>query len=70
MDPRVLDRAVGVLLGSAAGDALGVPYEFGMPPLDTEPEQKGGGLGGLTPGQGVTRHPHAPRAQLQDRVRP
>ena len=51
MDPRVLDRAVGVLLGSAAGDALGVPYEFGMPPLDTEPEQKGGGLGGLTPGQ-------------------
>lgn len=23
-----LDRAAGVLLGTAAGDALGVPYEF------------------------------------------
>lgn len=51
MDPRLLDRAVGVLLGSAAGDALGVPYEFGVPPLDFEPEQKGGGLGGIAPGQ-------------------
>jgi ADP-ribosylglycohydrolase len=26
-----LDRAVGVLLGTAAGDALGGPYEFGPP---------------------------------------
>jgi ADP-ribosyl-[dinitrogen reductase] hydrolase len=26
-----LDRAVGVLLGTAAGDALGAPYEFGPP---------------------------------------
>jgi ADP-ribosyl-[dinitrogen reductase] hydrolase len=51
MNPRVLDRAVGVLLASAAGDALGVPYEFGAPPLDIEPEQKGGGLGGIAPGQ-------------------
>jgi ADP-ribosylglycohydrolase len=24
------DRAVGVLVGQAAGDALGVPYEFGV----------------------------------------
>ena len=26
-----LDRAVGALLGTAAGDALGAPYEFGPP---------------------------------------
>ncbi len=26
-----LDRAVGVLLGTAAGDALGAAYEFGRP---------------------------------------
>lgn len=51
MDPRLLDRAVGVLLASAAGDALGVPYEFATSPMDTEPEQKGGGLGGIAPGQ-------------------
>jgi ADP-ribosyl-[dinitrogen reductase] hydrolase len=45
------DRAVGVLLASAAGDALGVPYEFGMRALRGEPEQLGGGLGGIAPGQ-------------------
>lgn len=39
-----LDRAGGVLLGLAAGDALGAPYEFG-PPLsaDTEVAMSGGG---------------------------
>ena len=26
------DRAAGVLLATAAGDALGVPYEFATPP--------------------------------------
>ena len=26
-----LDRAIGALLGTAAGDALGAPYEFGPP---------------------------------------
>jgi ADP-ribosyl-[dinitrogen reductase] hydrolase len=31
MDPAALDRARGVLLGTAAGDALGAPYEFGPP---------------------------------------
>lgn len=30
--PSLLDRAAGVLLGQACGDALGVPYEF-APPL-------------------------------------
>ncbi|MGC4960939.1 ADP-ribosylglycohydrolase family protein [Gordonia sp. DT101] len=49
-----LDRATGVLLGTAAGDALGVPYEFdSLPlPLDGEPAQMlGGGLGNFAPGE-------------------
>lgn len=45
------DRAVGVLVGQAAGDALGVPYELGTLALDGEPQLLGGGLGGLAPGQ-------------------
>jgi ADP-ribosyl-[dinitrogen reductase] hydrolase len=45
------DRAVGVLVGQAAGDALGVPYEFGSRALDGEPQLLGGGLGGIAPGQ-------------------
>ena len=45
------DRAVGVLLAQAAGDALGVPYEFGTASLDGEPQMLGGGLGGIAPGQ-------------------
>ncbi|OBH59468.1 ribosylglycohydrolase [Mycobacterium colombiense] len=31
LTPAQLDRAVGALLGTAAGDALGAPYEFGPP---------------------------------------
>jgi ADP-ribosyl-[dinitrogen reductase] hydrolase len=49
-----LDRAVGVLLGAAAGDALGVPYEYGsrpLPPVGESPRMLGGGLGGYAPGQ-------------------
>ncbi|MEV2278564.1 ADP-ribosylglycohydrolase family protein [Nocardiopsis sp. NPDC049922] len=46
------DRAVGVLLGAACGDALGVPYEFGPPlPADVVPEMVGGGLGPYAPGE-------------------
>lgn len=45
------DRAVGVLLGQAAGDALGVPYEFSSTALHGEPQMLGGGLGGIAPGQ-------------------
>ncbi|MEJ7744534.1 MAG: hypothetical protein WKF73_19565 [Nocardioidaceae bacterium] len=42
-----MDRALGVLLGQACGDALGVPYEFGRPPGGDELAQmRGGGLGG------------------------
>lgn len=51
LDSRQNDRAVGVLVGQAAGDALGVPYEFGSPALDGEPQMIGGGLGGIEPGQ-------------------
>jgi len=51
LTPQQHDRIVGVCLASAAGDALGVPYELGRRPLVGEPEQVGGGLGDLAPGQ-------------------
>ena len=46
------DRAAGVLLGEACGDALGVPYEF-QPPIavSERPEMRGGGLGPYAPGE-------------------
>ena len=48
-----LDRAAGVLLGTAAGDALGVPYEFESRSLgsDERPMMLGGGLGDFAPGE-------------------
>lgn len=47
-----LDRAAGVLLGQAVGDALGVPYEFGAPPgPDDLAEMRGGGLIDGAPGE-------------------
>jgi ADP-ribosyl-[dinitrogen reductase] hydrolase len=47
-----MDRAAGVLLATAAGDALGVPYEFATPPGPGEAAQmKGGGLGNFAPGE-------------------
>ena len=51
LDSKQTDRAVGALVGQAAGDALGVPYEFGSIPLVGEPQMLGGGLGGIAPGQ-------------------
>ena len=45
------DRAVGVVIGQATGDALGVPYEFGSMRLRGEPQMIGGGLGKIRPGQ-------------------
>ena len=51
LSSRQNDRAVGVLVGQAAGDALGVPYEYGSAPLTGEPQMIGGGLGGIAPGQ-------------------
>jgi ADP-ribosylglycohydrolase len=44
------DRAAGVLLGAACGDALGVPYEFAERPA-AMPEMAGGGLGPYAPGE-------------------
>jgi ADP-ribosyl-[dinitrogen reductase] hydrolase len=42
-----LDRAAGVLLGQACGDALGVPYEFNPPmPADERAFMKGSGVFG------------------------
>lgn len=46
-----LDRAVGVLVASAAGDALGAGYEFGPTDPTLVPEMIGGGLGNFEPGQ-------------------
>ncbi len=52
LSPVQLDRAAGVLLGAACGDALGVPYEFAVPPGAGEmPVMKGGGLGPYQPGE-------------------
>lgn len=46
------DRAAGVLLATAAGDALGVPYEFATPPrTGALAEMRGGGLGDFAPGE-------------------
>ncbi|WP_160051747.1 ADP-ribosylglycohydrolase family protein [Nocardiopsis sp. FR26] len=46
------DRAAGVLLAAACGDALGVPYEFGAPlPREQTPQMIGGGLGPYAPGE-------------------
>ena len=47
------DRIEGVLLASACGDALGVPYEFGSVPLAAgeAPRMIGGGLGPYAPGE-------------------
>ncbi len=46
-----LDRARGVLIGTAAGDALGAPYEFTYPGSNTEITLKGGGAFGWEPGE-------------------
>lgn len=52
LTPVQIDRAVGALLGSAAGDALGAGYEFGPPlPDDAVVEMKGGGGFGWEPGE-------------------
>ena len=48
---ELLDRAAGCLVGQAYGDALGVPYEAGVRPLDDAPELLGGGLGDYEPGE-------------------
>jgi ADP-ribosylglycohydrolase len=47
----VFDRAAGCLVGQAYADALGVPYEAGVRPLDGPPQLLGGGLGNYEPGE-------------------
>ncbi len=51
LDEAQMDRACGVLLGSASGDALGAGYEFGTARLHGEPRMIGGGLGNFAPGE-------------------
>ncbi|MGW7457524.1 ADP-ribosylglycohydrolase family protein [Streptomyces sp. NPDC054797] len=46
-----LDRAVGAVVGSAVGDALGAPYEFGPPGQLTARGQEMCGGGGWDPGE-------------------
>lgn len=45
------DRAAGVLLGTAAGDALGAGYEFSYPRADEVIDMIGGGPFGFEPGE-------------------
>ena len=45
------DRAVGVLLATAAGDALGAGYEFTHPTADAVIDMIGGGVFGWEPGE-------------------
>lgn len=52
MTPAQLDRACGAMLGTAAGDALGAPYEFGLADVDSDgPQMIGGGIGHFAPGE-------------------
>ncbi|WP_433611589.1 ADP-ribosylglycohydrolase family protein [Prescottella agglutinans] len=45
------DRAAGVLLATAAGDALGAGYEFTTPAADAVIDMIGGGIGAFAPGE-------------------
>ena len=53
LSPAQTDRACGVLLGAACGDALGAGYEFEVSTLGPgeRPAMIGGGLGGFEPGE-------------------
>ncbi|WP_373453587.1 MULTISPECIES: ADP-ribosylglycohydrolase family protein [unclassified Rhodococcus (in: high G+C Gram-positive bacteria)] len=50
------DRARGVLLGTAVGDALGAGYEFGYPSNETAIAMIGGGAFDWAPGGMDRRH--------------
>ena len=47
----MVDRAVGAVLASAAGDAMGAPYEFGPPDPSAPCQLEGGGSFGWAPGE-------------------
>ncbi|WP_445257348.1 ADP-ribosylglycohydrolase family protein [Nocardioides aurantiacus] len=52
LSPAQVDRACGAVLGTAVGDALGAPYEFGLAKVGPEgPRMLGGGLGDFAPGE-------------------
>lgn len=52
LTPAQIDRACGVVLAAAIGDALGAPYEFGSATLtDAGAQMVGGGLAGYAPGE-------------------
>ena len=51
LNEAIIDRAVGAVLGSAAGDALGAGYEFTNPAPDQEIAMVGGGGFGWAPGE-------------------
>lgn len=46
-----LERAAGVLVAQAVGDAMGAPYEPGHVPLTTPPQMVGGGYGHYAPAE-------------------
>ncbi|MGO4200587.1 ADP-ribosylglycohydrolase family protein [Rhodococcus sp. TAF43] len=51
LNERTADRAAGVLLATAAGDALGAGYEFTTPGTGTVIDMIGGGIGAFAPGE-------------------
>ena len=51
MNSATIDRAVGAVMASAAGDALGAPYEFGPPNPSAPCAMEGGGGHRWEPGE-------------------
>ena len=51
MDAATIDRAVGAVMASAVGDALGAPYEFGPPNPSAPCAMEGGGGFRWEPGE-------------------
>jgi ADP-ribosylglycohydrolase len=51
LDMQQTDRVAGVLVATAAGDALGAGYEFTYPRPDLAIDMIGGGLGPFAPGE-------------------
>ena len=52
LTPAQRDRALGAVIGTPAGDALGAGYEFGSATVGPDgPAMIGGGLGGFAPGE-------------------
>jgi len=52
LDAQQRERALGVVVAAAAGDALGAPYEFQAPiPASDDVEMIGGGILGWEPGE-------------------